>query len=44
MESIFLKSEPEWKIDPLDDVFSEGAIKVNSNVVQFFTQNKKKIS
>ena len=31
MESIFLKSEPEWEIDPVD-VFSE-ALKVSSNVV-----------
>ena len=32
MNSIFLKSEPEWEIDPVD-VFSEKAIKVSSNVV-----------
>ena len=33
MESIFLKSEPEWEIDPVDEVFSEKVIKVSSNVV-----------
>ena len=33
MNSIFIKSEPEWEIDPVDDVFSEEAIKVSSNVV-----------
>ena len=33
MESIFLKSEPEWEIDPVDDMFSEEAIKVSPSVV-----------
>ena len=33
MESIFLKSEPEWGIDPVDDMFSEEAIKVSPSVV-----------
>ena len=32
MNSIFLKSEPKLEIDPVDDVFSEEAIKVSSNV------------
>ena len=35
MESISIKSEPEWKIDPVDDnVFSEEAIKVSFNEVK----------
>ena len=33
MNSIFLKSEPKLEIDPVDDIFSEEAIKVSFNVV-----------
>ena len=33
MESFFLKSEAKWRIDPVDDMFSEETQKVSPSVV-----------